>query len=68
MGYLQIVLAALSVAKEFISYLKTKETCKKSRVKTAKTFVTELKKARTDGDTKKLESIFGRDTTNDADK
>jgi hypothetical protein len=46
--------------KEFISYLKSKESCRKDRAKNAKVFANTLKEARKNGDTKKLESIFGQ--------
>lgn len=63
MGYIQLILAAIQVAKEFIIYLRKKE----ERTAKAKCFVNNLKQARKEGNTDEIERIFGR-PSGDVDK
>lgn len=58
--WVQIVLAALTVAREFMKYQRSHQSCKASRAESAKKFADELKEAREKKDVKKLESVFGR--------
>jgi len=58
MGYIQLLIAILTLGREIIKYLNNLEKSKSGKAKKMADFKNALKKARKEGNTDELENIF----------